>query len=260
MRWPIPDSHPRLKKIVQRTQRELLWLSCQLMPPHCPLCGISLHLQPDGSLTTLCDYCKSQFYTQPADRCPRCDEPYQASSISLHQCSQCLKTPPPFEWIKTAGIYTEVMGQAMNQFKYHGRPSLAAPLAQCIIDQLAQQITTYQPDLIIPVPLHRKRLQERGYNQSLLLARYIGKVLAIPVHHQALKRIRATQPQSLLNASKRHKNLQSAFTATIQRPPQRILLVDDIVTTTSTARACSTVLAQHGHTVAVIALGRASLK
>lgn len=260
MRWPTTNSHPRLKRIIQRTQQELLWLSCQLMPPHCPLCGTSRYLRSDCSLATLCDTCKNQLQIHSPDRCPRCDEPYLASSVTPHQCSQCLKTPPSFEWIKTAGIYTDVMSLAMNQFKYHGQPSLAPSLAQCIIDQLSQQIIAYQPDLIIPVPLHLKRLKERGYNQSLLLARYMGKTLNIPVQSQAMTRIRATQPQSLLNATKRHKNLQSAFTANLKHPPLRVLLVDDIVTTTSTARACSTVLVDHGHTVAVVALGRASLK
>ncbi|MBW2187711.1 MAG: ComF family protein [Deltaproteobacteria bacterium] len=129
-----------------------------------------------------------------------------------------------------------------------------------IVDQLSAEITAYQPDFIIPVPLHRKRLRERGYNQSLLLARQLGKALDIDVLPQVMIRTRPTSPQSLLNASKRHKNLHGAFKINHNLPPQRLILVDDIVTTTSTARACSELLSHHGHTVAVIALGRASLK
>lgn len=260
MRWLCPIRHPRIKQLLQRSRQELLWLSYQLLPPHCPLCNNPLQPKPDGSIASLCAPCKTQCQHQPPARCPRCDEPYQASSITPHQCSQCLMTPPPFEWIKTAGIYTEVMAQAMNQFKYHGRPTLAKPLAQCILDQLSADITAYQPDLIIPVPLHRKRLRERGYNQSLLLARQLGKALDIDVLAQGMIRTRPTSPQSLLNASKRHKNLQGAFKINHKLTPQRLILIDDIVTTTSTARACSTLLSHHGHTVAVVALGRASLK
>ncbi len=260
MRWPFPIRHPRIKQLLQRSRQELLWLSYQLLPPHCPLCSKPLQAKPDGSIATLCNTCKAQCQSHAPSRCPRCDEPYQAASIAAHQCSQCLKTPPPFEWIKTAGIYTEVMAQAMNQFKYHGHPTLAKPLAQCILDQLSSDITAYQPDLIIPVPLHRNRLRERGYNQSLLLARLVGKALDIDVLAQAMIRTRPTSPQSLLNASKRHKNLHGAFKINHTLPPQRVILVDDIVTTTSTARVCSELLSHHGHTVAVIALGRASLK
>lgn len=260
MRWPSPISHPRIKQLLRRSQQELLWLSYQLLPPHCPLCNTPLQSKPDGSIATLCDPCKAQCQVQAPASCPRCDEPYQAPSLSPHLCSQCLKTPPPFEWIKTAGIYTEVMAQAMNQFKYHGRPTLAKPLTQCILDQLSNEITAYQPDLIIPVPLHRKRLRERGYNQSLLVARQVGKSLDISVLPQGLIRTRPTNPQSLLNANTRQKNVHGAFMINHNLLPQRVILIDDIVTTTSTARACSALLSQHGHTVAVVALGRASLK
>lgn len=260
MRWPVAIRHPQIKQLLQRCHQELRWLSHQLLPPHCPLCSEPLQPKPDGSIATLCDTCKSQCQTQPPAHCPRCAEPYQASSVATHQCSQCLKEPPPFQWIKTAGIYTEEMGQAMNKFKYHGRPTLAKPLAQCILDQLSTDITEYQPDLIIPVPLHQKRLRERGYNQSLLLARQVGKALDIDVLAQGMIRTRPTSPQSLLNANKRHKNLHGAFEINHELPPQRIILIDDIVTTTTTARACSALLSHHGHTVAVIALGRASLK
>ena len=260
MRWSSPLRHQQIKYLLQRSRQELLWLSYQLLPPHCPLCGKPLQPKSDGSIATLCDLCRNQCQSRAQAHCPRCDEPYQASSITSHQCSQCLKTPPPFEWIKTAGIYTEVMAQAMNQFKYHGRATLAKPLAQCILDQLGDEISAYRPDLIIPVPLHRERLRERGYNQSLLLARQLGKVLNVEVLAQGMVRSRPTSPQSLLNASKRHKNLHGAFKINHNLAPQRLILVDDIVTTTSTARACSTLLSQQGHTVAVVALGRASLK
>jgi len=115
MRWPFPIRHPRIKQLLQRSRQELLWLSYQLLPPHCPLCSKPLQAKPDCSIATLCNTCKAQCQSHAPSRCPRCDEPYQAASIAAHQCSQCLKTPPPFEWIKTAGIYTEVMAQAMNQ-------------------------------------------------------------------------------------------------------------------------------------------------
>lgn len=260
MRWPFSARHPHIKQLLQRSRQELQWLSYQLLPPHCPLCNTPLQPQPDGTIASLCATCKSQCHVQPSECCPRCAEPYQASSSSRHQCSQCIKTPPSFEWIKTAGIYTEVMAQAMNQFKYHGRPTLAKPLGQCILDQLSTEIRAYQPDLIIPVPLHIKRLRERGYNQSLLLARQVGNALDIDVLAQGMIRTRPTSPQSLLNAKKRHKNLHGAFKIDHNLTPQRVLLIDDIVTTTSTARACSTLLCHHGHSVAVVALGRASLK
>lgn len=259
MRWPHFSRHPRTRYCIQRCQQELRWLAHQLLPPHCPLCNKPLQYTAE-STTTLCDTCTSRCQQRSAGHCPSCDEPYTSQSCIEHLCSQCQTTLPPFEWIKTAGVYTDEMAQAMNGFKYHGQILLAKPLAQCIIDQLGTDIKNYHPDIIIPVPLHRQRLRERGYNQSLLLAQHVGNKLGIKVESQAISRNRPTQPNSLLSAQQRRKNLNGAFKIERQLTPKRILLIDDIVTTTSTARSCSNLLSKNGHRVAVAALGRASLK
>ncbi|MEA3465238.1 MAG: ComF family protein [Thermodesulfobacteriota bacterium] len=248
-----------LSQGIKRTKEELSWLSCQLLPPHCQLCRAPLTTINSSTSTSLCYHCATQCKTSAADCCPRCNEPYATSSVTRHYCSQCLRHPPQFLWLKTAGIYTETMASAIHQFKYQGRASLAKPLAQCIITQLAQDITAYQPDLIIPVPLHSSRLKERGYNQSVLLARHLGKEFQIPVCTKTLFRNRPTSPQTLLNATQRRNNLRGVFEIRQTIPPKQILLIDDVVTTTSTARSCAHLLTTHGHTVAVIALGRASL-
>lgn len=248
-----------LSQGIKRTREELSWLSCQLLPPHCPLCRAPLNTIGSSTAISLCDHCATQCQVNAVDCCPWCSEPYATSSVTRHLCSQCLRRPPQFLWLKTAGIYTETMASAMHQFKYQGQPSLAKPLAQCIITKLTNDITAYQPELIIPVPLHSTRLKERGYNQSLLLARHLGKKFQISVCTKTLIRNRPTSPQSLLSAAQRRNNLRDAFEIRQTVAPKRILLIDDVVTTTSTARSCANLLIQHGHSVAIIALGRASL-
>jgi ComF family protein len=111
---------------------------------------------------------------------------------------------------------------------------------------------------VIPVPLHRARLRSRGYNQALQLARQIGRQLDVPVAADLLRRTRATAPQQGLTAAARHGNLRGAFA--VHRPlgGQRVLLVDDVMTTGTTARECAAALRAAGAaSVDVAVLGRA---
>jgi len=101
-------------------------------------------------------------------------------------------------------------------------------------------------DAIVPVPLHRRRLQQRSYNQSLLLAREIGRRLQMPVAVDLLQKSVATVAQHELSAKERERNLTRVFQTTRPLTAERILLVDDVMTTGSTVRACSQVLLAAG--------------
>ena len=107
-------------------------------------------------------------------------------------------------------------------------------------------------DFIVPVPLHALRLAERGYNQSALLARALATQLGIPLRLTALRRQRATLPQAHLGREQRHDNLRQAFVPTAVEAGSRVLLVDDVITTGSTLRACSDALQQGGGQVVCI--------
>ncbi|MCD6526454.1 MAG: ComF family protein [Desulfuromonas sp.] len=240
---------------------EAQWLDHQLLPPHCHACHrpISSPLNPlhgNGS-TSLCSDCFTAALRQPVDNCPICAEPYLVTSSVQHLCGQCSTTPAPFIWLQTAGLYTDQLGELIQQFKYQHKPQLAVPLGELMVRALGEQIQNYAPTQIIPVPLHPQRLKERGFNQSLLLARRLAQTLDLPLLPTALERHRYTPPQSQLSARQRHLNIAGAFHSTLNLPPQRLLLVDDVVTTTATARACTIQLQKHGHTVAVVAAARA---
>jgi ComF family protein len=250
---------------------ELKYLANLLMPAYCQICNAPLaSKRPNDNSATpstlappaptnICAKCAHQCQQKPLDACPLCGEPYNATSTNSHLCSRCIQQPPPFIWLKTAGIYNDTIANAIQQFKYHGKTTLATGLAQCMIAQLRADIVDFAPDIIVPVPLHITRLRERGFNQSLLLARHIGKQLTIPVSAMALQRIRPTSSQAQLNAHQRRFNLHGAFAVRQALAPQKILLVDDIVTTSATVRSCAKILYRQGHFVAVIAMGRASL-
>ncbi|MDY0212192.1 MAG: ComF family protein [Desulfuromonadaceae bacterium] len=229
-----------------------------VLPQTCLLCGIRLNTQQEHPY--LCVECTRACSKQPVAACQLCAEPFQAASAITHQCGQCTISPPPFIWLKTIGLHTDQLQHAIQRLKYAGQFQLAEALAHLLLERLQAEITEFNPHSIIPVPLHPYRLRSRGFNQSLLIARRLGAELNIPMDNRHLIRTRQTSSQTKLNLTQRHQNIHGAFSINAPLSPRRILLVDDVVTTTATCRECSKTLTQAGHQVAVIALSRASLQ
>jgi len=139
--------------------------------------------------------------------------------------------------------------------KFSGLRRLANPLAKLLLN-----IEMPECDGIIPVPLSKNALRERGFNQSLLMAKVISKNLRIPLYMDLLLKIKDTLPQVGLNAKERKKNLRGAFKARRKINSLRLLLLDDVMTTGATARECSKTLIKAGaKEVIVITLARAGM-
>jgi len=140
------------------------------------------------------------------------------------------------------------MRQAIHQLKYGNLRALAAPLAQLINDYL---ITNPMPgEVLVPVPLHRKRLRERGYNQSRLLARELGKLTGLPVVDDCLIRQRLAPPQArTATVDERLNNVATAFACGDQRLRDKpVLLIDDVATSGATLDSCAAALKANGAT------------
>ncbi len=238
--------------------RSLEQILKQLLPPACLLCGIKLNALPGPPY--LCPECARACVNQPIAACAICAEPFRSASVISHWCGQCTTSPPPFVWLKAIGLHAEQLQYAVHQLKYANQFQLAEALALLLLSRLRSDIVAFNPQNIIPVPLHPKRLCLRGFNQSLLVARHLGTKLDIPVSTRHLIRTRPTSSQTKLNLAQRHQNILGAFSIDVPLPPRRILLVDDVVTTTATCRECAKVLSHAGHQVAVVALSRASLQ
>jgi ComF family protein len=191
----------------------------------------------------------------PAPSCSRCALPFATEDGRDHLCGSCLKEHrPAFRRVHAAGVYRDELRHAIQQFKYSGDIGLDQPLAQLMADRLPATTAT----LLIPVPLHRDRLRHRTYNQSLLLARILGRRLHLPVAPDLLRRTRNTPPQQGLPAEIRRRNLQDAFALGGPLPSGRLLLVDDVMTTGSTVRECARVLCLAGaEEVEVVVAARA---
>ncbi len=223
-------------------------------PCLCPSCGQKVERE-----TLFCSDCFSslKFITPPF--CYICGRPFTIRDLSSHICGNCLRKKPFFKAARAVFSYTEPVKKAIIQFKFQNNTDLASLFVKEILFHLKDFIEKIDPTLIIPVPLHLKRLRERGYNQCLLLAKKIAKVLDVPCDFKVLKKIKATPPQVGLSLAERYKNIKGSFA--VIKPDyikkKRIVLIDDVFTTGSTVNECAKVLMKAGaESVWVITLAR----
>jgi len=207
-----------------------------LFPQWCIGCG------REGDV--ICYSCRSSLPRVMPPLCPRCGRP-QPSGIL---CPSCVSWQAEIDGIRSPFRFDGVMRQAVYQLKYRNLRALAAPLAQLLNDYL---ITNPVPgEVLVPVPLHRKRLRERGYNQSSLLARKLGKLINLPVVDDCLIRQRSAPPQARTSSvEERQRNVADAFACCNQRlRDKQVLLIDDVSTSGATLDACAAALKAAGAT------------
>ena len=162
-------------------------------------------------------------------------------------CADCRKRKSYITQGKALWLHRDPVPAAVYRFKYKNRRSYGKVFAREMVEQYEKQIGRWQVREIIPVPLHRSKRRERGYNQAEILAEEIGALTGIPVRKDVLFRIRKTVPQKKLDTEGRKKNLQGAFAVSGKwRPVKNVLLVDDIYTTGSTVEHAAKVLRKAG--------------
>ncbi|MFK5925438.1 MAG: double zinc ribbon domain-containing protein, partial [Desulfuromusa sp.] len=143
----------------------LLLLFKQFFPPACPLCG---HTFPSAAGNEFCPDCLVGFKPLPDAHCPLCSLPFTGKSNSSHLCGRCIKHPPAYAKVYAVGFYDQSLRHAIHQFKFNHKVGLDRSLGK-LLEKIVDKNLKF--DLVVPVPLHRNRLQQRGYNQALLLAR-----------------------------------------------------------------------------------------
>lgn len=217
----------------------------------CAICRLPLRT-PVG----ICTPCRRAL-PPPPPCCPRCGLP---SADATRPCGRCLQRPPPWQRLIFTGDYQPPLATLIQRFKYRGEWPLAFPLARLMLLsylQARRHIPSMRPDLLLAVPLHRRRHWRRGYNQSAELARPLAHWLQADYRPHWLRRVRSTPPQQGLSAAERRRNLRGAFTCHPALTGRRVLLVDDVVTTGSTLSEISQrLIAQGVMSVEVICLCR----
>lgn len=176
-------------------------------------------------------------------------------------CGECLVRPPPFTKTVTTLHYLTPITKMLHQLKY-GRGLRFGKLfgdLLCMQVQKSYQVEDF-PRLIIPVPLHYKRIQQRGCNQALEITRQLTS-LKIPIDFKCCQRTQHKKPQSKCHAHERHKNIQGAFRMVKKLPCKHVAIVDDVVTTSATVSELSKLLLQSGaQRVDVWCVARAQMK
>ncbi len=226
-----------------------------LLPPACLLCGQQLTVM--DRQFELCSYCMASIRPLCPAHCSCCAHPFP-DATSSHLCSKCLRHPPYFAEVYVGGSYQGSLKEAIHGLKYRNQLVLAKPLGELLCKSVMPALKSSRPDVIIPVPLHPRRLRQRSFNQALEIARPLARKTGIPVDHSLLQRHRPTLAQQGLSAEERRKNLRNAFTVSKNLKAANILLVDDVMTTGETVRACAQVLTRAGaKEVRVAVAGRA---
>lgn len=221
-----------------------------LIPRKCLLCDqiLDQHTAPSENFC-ICCHQTLPFITTA---CPICAAVLDKPDI----CGQCLTRPPYFEFSLSAFEFLQPVSYLIYKFKYQHQfylgHILSLELCRAILMMNARL-----PDLIIPVPLHKKRLRQRGFNQSAIIARHLAKKLKIPCKNNYLARHKFSAPQVELSARQRRIAVNNAFIINHHRHYRHIALIDDVVTTTHTVNQAAKALKLGGtNMVSVWSLAR----
>ena len=218
-----------------------------------PLCHICRSFIPDAAELHICPVCRERLPLVISPHCTVCGIPF-AGVGDDHTCGQCLTHPPHFDCARAHLLYEGAARDMIHSFKYQHRTHLRRPLALLALEGLTGFIKELAPDAIIPVPLHRSRLRNRGFNQAVLLGDIFSARLSIPMLPNGLVRNRQTEPQIELSADERRNNVKGAFTPA--RPAditgKRLLLLDDVMTTGSTVDECAKELKRAGASCVIV--------
>lgn len=189
----------------------------------------------------LCAGCDADLshYSTPA--CPICALP----ALDANLCGACLRRPPAFDNTLAAFSYDFPIDRLLHAFKYAGNLALVDVLAQPLARLVEVQP---KPDLLLPMPLHPSRLKERGFNQSLEIAKPISRWLDIPLAACACRRTRDTPTQTGLKLRERRRNVRGAFACDLDLSGKSVAVLDDVMTTGATLEEISRALRRSGAT------------
>ncbi|MFZ2089736.1 MAG: ComF family protein [Desulfobaccales bacterium] len=215
------------------------------LPRLCVFCG---EVVKEDAPASVCPACEARVEWVASPLCPCCGRVFPVRAGADHLCGPCQSEPPPFARARAAAIYDknedDPPSLAIKAFKYSRRLDMLPVMHHWLRRPLCLNLVI-ESDLLTPVPLHPRRLRQRGFNQALLLAQAFPE---IPLERELLVRQRHTPPQAGLNPKERRDNVKGAFA--VPRPElvkgRTILLIDDVFTTGATVRECARVLRRAG--------------
>lgn len=253
-RKPAPPGHPDCKDA--KLDRRLRLLRDILYPPECLLCGSRHQLRPgfDACYGCLADLPRLE------NACERCAESLVSTPGTAVLCGACLAHPPPFQRSRCLGRYTGSLAALVRGLKYQRRLENGRLLGRLLGRYIAASVGR-QPLLLMPVPLHHAQLRRRGFNQAGEICRWAARESGLATMTNAVQRRRNTATQTGLGARARRTNLAGAFACGRRLDGLRVGLVDDVMTTGSTAACVAEALLGAGcASVEIWCCARASLQ
>ncbi|MCW8930582.1 MAG: ComF family protein [Gammaproteobacteria bacterium] len=216
-----------------------------LLPKHCLFC-----LEKTQSHFDLCDHCIKSL-TLNNHCCQRCASPLEASLFIARErnitlCGNCLSHHYHYDRVYSPFVYSEEMRYLIKKLKYQKKIHFAQALAKLFLQKIHDTNDFQLPQTIIPMPMHPKRLRQRGFNQALELSRFFASHYKLPLNYTSLIRSRYTDLQAGMNAIERQKNVQKAFLVKKPINYEHIALIDDVMTTGSTVNEAAKILKQSG--------------
>jgi len=204
-----------------------------LFPQTCVLCNARIFQR---RWAAACPECWAKLEPVPRPFCPQCGMP---APVIEGRCGDCRRGDHAFDFARSLFLFTDPMRGILHHLKYSGRVSLARPLGRQLREHIAEE--GFRGTMVLPVPLHRSRERQRGFNQAELLARHLG----LPVNSRLLRRRKNTPSQTGLSRSQRTINLSAAFE--VRGPaPECVIVVDDVYTTGSTVHEIAKTLKRAG--------------
>jgi len=233
------------------------------LPADCKICGQALE---PLNFSYICENCWDRVKLLKMPHCSRCAKPFPASlasrEISSLLCAECSQDSSPFKKIFAPTLYEGVMKEAIHLLKYRRKKGIMKRLEKILKVYFFQTDLPFSKfDLVVPVPLHRKKLKERGFNQAELLAKVIATHFGLKLVKNNLQKVKATKSQTSLSKKKRIENIKGAFQFRNKDKfrAKKILLVDDVYTTGTTVREAARVLKKaRVREVYIFTLARAS--
>lgn len=212
------------------------------------LCHGCKTFMPDAGELHICKACLSgsPFIVSPL--CTVCGSPMLTAGGIDHICGSCLTEPPPFIAARSAVLFEGPVRELIHGFKYGRKVQHARPLGMLAAGALSPFAVEAGADLVVPVPLHMKRIRQRGFNQAILVGEILSRKWGLPFYRDGLCRTRWTEPQISLSVNERERNVRGAFAVKKDGifKGKRVILVDDVYTTGSTVSECSRTLKRGG--------------
>lgn len=213
------------------------------LPSSCALCGIA-------GRDNLCEPCHARYFNRRPGRCTQCALPFGDTQTATAVCGECLQNARRFDATIVAADYAAPIDHLVLALKFGGQLALAPLLGRMLGDAMRRERVGDMPALLIPVPLGELRLAERGFNQSLEIAKALSRVIDVPVAANLLVRMRDTEMQSMLPPDERHNNVRHAFVVPsggrARLQGRHVAVVDDVLTTGETLNEIAATLKRHG--------------